>query len=159
MDTREAVKKVKFCLTRMREIEKAIVEARLEQESNQNASHGMPRSGRIGDPTARKAIRQTEPLRGIFLSDGTYIEQPENWLIVYQEALRFFTYREARQVLQMRFIEKKSVERSVLDIGCLSRKTLFAIQDQIIYFSLGVAEGLGLLADLEKATHSHSRPA
>lgn len=160
MDIREAVKKVKLCLTRIREIEKAVAEMRIEQEARQSSSYGMPRSGRIGDPTAQKALRQMEPIRGLFLSDGTYIEYPEGWITVYKESLRFFTYLEARQVLQKRFVERKSVERSLLDIGCLSRKTLFSIQDQIIYFSLGVAEGLGLLDDLKASSNqNYSKPA
>ena len=55
-NTREAVKKIKNYFSRIREIEKAIFEARLEQEREKYGSDGMPRSTRLSDPTAQRAL-------------------------------------------------------------------------------------------------------
>jgi|GEM_PF-2401288 len=147
MNTREAAKKVKFCLSRMREIEKIVAEIRLEKEAVRQGALGMPRSGRMGDPTSRLALGRLEPVREIILADGTLIRNPEGWIRVYREVCKFFSDTDGRKVLQYRFIERKSVERTLLEIGYLSRKTLFAIQDHMVYFALGIADGLGLLAD------------
>ena len=46
-----------------------------------------------------------------------------------------------------------------MDIGCLSRKTFFTLQDQIIYFALGVAEGMGLLGDLARGKDGEGQSA
>ena len=149
-NTREAVKKIKNYFSRIREIEKAIFEARLDQEREKYGSDGMPRSTRLSDPTAQRALKRLEPIRTVILADGTWVERPEEWIQVYEEACSFFAYSEARVIIQKRFIERKSIERTLMDIGCLSRKTFFTLQDQIIYFALGVAEGMGLLGDLAK---------
>ena len=142
--TKDSVKQIKATFSRIREIEKAIFLEREEQAKEHYGINGMPRSQRLKDPTGQRAIKRMEPILGVYLNDGTYVEKPEEWITVYQETCNFFEYSEAKQIIQKRFIERKSIERVLLDIGCLSRKTFFTLQDQIIYFALGVAEGMGI---------------
>ena len=141
---KDNVKQIKATFSRIREIEKAIYLEREEQAKEHYGINGLPRSQRLKDPTGQRAIKRMEPILGVYLNDGTYVEKPEEWITVYQETCNFFEYSEAKQIIQKRFIERKSIERVLLDIGCLSRKTFFTLQDQIIYFALGVAEGMGI---------------
>ena len=143
-NTKDSVKQIKATFSRIREIEKAIYLEREEQTKEHYGINGMPRSQRLKDPTAQRALKRLEPIQGVYLNDGTWIEKPEEWLAIYQETCSFFEYSEAKTIIQKRFIERKSIERTLLDIGCLSRKTFFTLQDQIIYFALGVAEGMGI---------------
>ncbi len=157
MDPREGVKEVKRHLGRVREIQRAVREARQEAEGRSHREVGMPGGTRLSDSTSSQALKRMEPLHYVLLSDGTMIADPEGWIEVYQATVHFFSGTEGGQILQLRLVEGRSVEWSLIEIGCLCRKTLFSIQDQVVHFALGVAQGLGVLEKQKELGNRHKK--
>ena len=135
---------VKRRFTQIRAIEKALALARIEYEDS--GLWGRGNSGYlVSDPVGEQAIKSLEEIKAVVLNDGTLIKDPGEWVAVFKATRSYFKHTPADQIIVCRYLERKSVERTLLEIGYLSRKTFFTLQDQVVYFALGVAEGLGLL--------------
>ncbi len=145
--TKENVKAVKLHFWKMREIVRTLQEYQAELRSDiTTAGHAQEiRSGRTGDFTAINALRRIQEVEKIILRDGTVVEYPDRWIQVYLDTIKYFDDETEKQIIDLRLIQAKSVEWTLLKMGHLCKRTLFETQYRILFFAIGAACGRGLL--------------
>lgn len=146
----KASKSIDFVLRYYNNIKRAVNEKRLDPNTPHSGGGGH---ARISDPTAIKAIRNTEELAAVEVFFGAAVNgktesmtlhRPESWLRVIDLAKAHFAGQVHWSIITMKYNENLSREEIVkrLNIG----RTLYHVAlNDVFVFAEGVAAGLKLV--------------
>lgn len=127
---------------RIQEVRQAVAEARAD-----NKAHGRTGDG-IKDPTGIEAVDRATELPLVVLDDGSIVEWPERWLMVYNGTYQHLDGL-AQKIFTMRYVKRQSWKQAIADN--IGSNTFYLTLREIILFAKMAACQLGVMRVLDPA--------
>lgn len=149
-------RKINFIFLHTKDIEAAILAARLDDGGGITGGNGSGHS-RVSDPTAIQGIKAATPIKSINIPYGAAvcgvrqtkkIKHPEKWVQIFHETEEHYKDRRQGEFFRRRYRNNESQEdiRKAMQI---SKGVYIAMKRDIIYFAELLAVGYGMLTPIK----------